>query len=68
MTLRLISATGFPAYTALSTDISGSAIKGAVLVGKTVYTLDTQKLSQEPLVPVLLRVVLRYGLKTVMLQ
>ena len=43
MTLRLISATGFPAYTALSTDISGSAIKGAILVGKTVYILDAQK-------------------------
>lgn len=42
MALKLISKDSFPAYIALSTDISGSAvIEGASLIGKTIYTTDT---------------------------
>lgn len=41
MALILISESSFPAYLALSTDItSGSTIEGASLIGKTVFTTD----------------------------
>lgn len=40
MALKFISIDAFPTFIALSTDISGSKIAGASLVGKTVYTTD----------------------------
>lgn len=44
MALTLISIDSFPAYLALSTDVtSGCALDGAYLVGKTVYTTDDGK-------------------------
>jgi len=43
MALFSISPDAFPAYIALSTDISGSKISGASLIGKTVYTTDDKK-------------------------
>ena len=43
MALQLISGNSFPTYLALSTDISGSVIKGASLIGKTIYTTDDEK-------------------------
>lgn len=41
MALTFISNENYPAFLALSTDISASKIAGASFVGKTVYTTDT---------------------------
>lgn len=44
MTLQFISNDSFPAYIAISADItSGSTISGASQIGKTVYVTDTQE-------------------------
>lgn len=44
MALTLISIDSFPAYVALSTDVtSGCPLEGATLIGKTVYTVDDKK-------------------------
>jgi hypothetical protein len=43
MTLKLISPNSEPTFIALSTDISGSKILGASLIGKTVFTTDDNK-------------------------
>jgi len=41
--LYYISENAFPAYIALSTDISGCKLDGVSHVGKTVYTTDDHK-------------------------
>ena len=55
MALTFIRMDSVPTYLALSTDISGSKIAGAGMVGKTVYITDLQKWyiinSDETLVP-----------------
>ena len=43
MSLIFVSSDSFPSYLALSTDITGSKIEGASLIGKTVYTTDDKK-------------------------
>jgi hypothetical protein len=43
MALIFIGKNDIPAYLALSTDVSGSKIDGAIQIGKTVYLTDTSE-------------------------